>query len=91
MSDKPLHLFDSRTKERNIARSLITRDEYDAFHGEAEDCSDNAIDIATRFVYSKDAPEQETVVTKDDVRALADEHAAMHRERIGVEEPAAEA
>ena len=90
-SDKPLHLFDSRTKERNISRDLITREEYDAFHAEAEDCADNAIDIATRFVYSKDAPEQETVMTKDELRALADDHAAQHRKRIGVEEPVAEA
>jgi hypothetical protein len=88
MSDKPLHLFDSRTAARNISRDLISQKEYDTFHGEAEDCSDNAIEVATRFVYSKDAPEQEIVVTKEDARAIADEHAALHRKRIGVEEPA---
>ena len=91
MSDKPLHYFDARTAERNISRGLITREEYDAFLEQAEDCSDNAIDVATRFLYSADAPEQEVVVTGDDLRAIAEEHAAMHRARIGVEEPAAEA
>lgn len=84
MSDKPLHLFDSRTAERNISRGLISQEEYDTFHGQAEDCSDNAVEVATRFLYSKRAPEQEIVVTRDEVRAIADQHAAAHRKRIGV-------
>jgi hypothetical protein len=88
MSDKPLHLFDARTAERNISRGLITREEYEAFLGEAEDCSDNAIDVHTRFTYSQGAPEQEIIVTKDEVRATAEQHAAMHRKRIGAAEPA---
>jgi len=91
MSDKPLHYFDARTAERNISRGLITREEYDAFIGAADDCADNAIEVATRFTYSQNAPEQEVVVTGDDLRTIAEEHAAMHRARIGVPEPAAEA
>ncbi|MEC7946781.1 MAG: hypothetical protein VX265_04380 [Myxococcota bacterium] len=92
MSDKPLHLFDSRTKDRNIQRGLLSQEEYDAFHADADDCADNAIEVATRFVYSQNGPEQEVVITKEELRALADEHAAMHNARIGVvEEPAAEA
>jgi len=91
MSDKPLHYFDARTAERNISRGLITREEYDAFVGAADDCADNAIDVATRFTYSKNAPEQEVVVTGDELRTIADQHAAMHRARISQAETAAEA
>ena len=82
MSEKPLHYFDSRTAERNISRGLITREEYDAFVDGTEDAGDNSLEVYTRFVYSENAPEQQIVVDREDLKTLAEEHLAEHLERV---------
>lgn len=56
---KPEHLYDLRTRERNLKRGLITQGEIDARMGELEDCAEHAVEAETRFVYSGTAPEQE--------------------------------
>lgn len=41
-TEKPLRLFDTRVRERNLARGIITAEEVAAYLAELEDCSGNA-------------------------------------------------
>ena len=54
MSDenKPESLFDHRIVHRNIARGLISQEEYDAWLDKQEDCAEHGQESEVRFVYS---------------------------------------
>ncbi len=54
MSDetKPVSLFDQRVVKRNIARGLISQEDYDAWLNKQEDCAEHGEESEVDFVYS---------------------------------------
>jgi hypothetical protein len=76
-------LFDIRTVNRHIASGLVGQDAYDERLSELEDCADNAVESTVHFVYSRDAPEQEVIITAE---MLAAQRSAANREAAEEEE-----
>lgn len=43
------NLFDSRVVERNIKRGIITKEQYEEFLANLEDCTEEAREVETKF------------------------------------------
>lgn len=50
MSQLPLHMYDVRHIERFLAEGKVTREQYEAFLAEIEDCSENLEKSSVRFI-----------------------------------------
>jgi hypothetical protein len=81
--------FDTRTVQRHIKRGVVEGAAYEKHLEEIEDCSFNAVESGVYFVYSKDGPEQEVIITPEMVAARQAELAALNP--VGGAEEAAEA
>jgi len=59
MSEKPEHLFDSRTVERNLKNGRITRREYESFMGHLPDTASKSEPLFVDEPEAEEAAEQE--------------------------------
>lgn len=57
---KPARLFDIRTIERNIARGLVTPEEYEAWLSSLPDEAEEGEDLATEFVHTNRADDEQS-------------------------------